>query len=117
MHEFSKHPPTPRQHDRTDRARQRRCRAQKEEKERTKGTESLWLLEAPVRKIILQTHTPARTSQCWRVGGGGEFRLRGGVQGGGGCGGNPPPATLSFFRLFLHIERVTMKLTETPWRQ
>ena len=25
----------------------------------------LWLLEAPVRKIILQMHTPARTSQCW----------------------------------------------------
>ena len=29
-----------------------------------KGKESLWLLEAPVRKIILQVHTPARTSQC-----------------------------------------------------
>ena len=27
--------------------------------------ESLWLLEAPVRNIILQMHTPARTSQCW----------------------------------------------------
>ena len=26
---------------------------------------TLWLLEAPVRKIILQMHTPARTSQCW----------------------------------------------------
>ena len=25
----------------------------------------LWLLEAPVRKIILQMHTPARSSQCW----------------------------------------------------
>ena len=25
----------------------------------------LWLLEAPVRKIILQRHTPARTSPCW----------------------------------------------------
>ena len=25
----------------------------------------LWLLAAPVRKIILQMHTPARTSQCW----------------------------------------------------
>ena len=25
----------------------------------------LWLLEAPVRKIILQIHTPARSSQCW----------------------------------------------------
>ena len=37
----------------------------KEEKERTNGKESLWLLEAPVRKIILQMHTPARTSQCW----------------------------------------------------
>ena len=33
---------------------------------RTKGKESLCLLEAPVRKIILQMHTPARTSQCWR---------------------------------------------------
>ena len=31
----------------------------------TKGKESLWLLEAPVRKIILQMHTPARASQCW----------------------------------------------------
>ena len=29
------------------------------------GKESLWLLEAPVRKIILQMHTPARSSQCW----------------------------------------------------
>ena len=29
------------------------------------GKESLWLLEAPVSKIILQMHTPARTSQCW----------------------------------------------------
>ena len=27
--------------------------------------ESLWLLEAPVREVILQMHTPARTSQCW----------------------------------------------------
>ena len=26
----------------------------------------LWLFEAPVRKIILQMHTPARTGQCWR---------------------------------------------------
>ena len=45
----------------------RHCRrppAQKEEKERTKGKESLWLSDAPVRKIILQMHTPARTSQC-----------------------------------------------------
>ena len=25
----------------------------------------MWLLEAPVRKIILQMHTAARTSQCW----------------------------------------------------
>ena len=25
----------------------------------------MWLLEAPVRKIILQMHTPARSSQCW----------------------------------------------------
>ena len=39
------------------------CRAQKEAKERTKGKESLWLLEAPVRKMIRQMHTPARTSQ------------------------------------------------------
>ena len=51
--------------DRAGHARQKRCRAQKEEKERTKGKESLWLLEAPVRKMILQMHTPARTSQCW----------------------------------------------------
>ena len=28
-------------------------------------SESLWLLEAPVRKVILQMHTPARTGQCW----------------------------------------------------
>ena len=35
------------------------------EGERTKGKESLGLLEAPVRKTILQMHTPARTSQCW----------------------------------------------------
>ena len=33
--------------------------------ERTKGQESLWLLEAPVRKMFLQMHTPVRTSQCW----------------------------------------------------
>ena len=26
---------------------------------------SPWLLEAPVRKIVLQRHTPACTSQCW----------------------------------------------------
>ena len=37
---------------------------QKEEKERKKGKESLWLLEAPVRRIILQMHTPVRTSRC-----------------------------------------------------
>ena len=36
-----------------------------ENKERKNGKESLWLLEAPVRKIILQMHTPARSSQCW----------------------------------------------------
>ena len=30
-----------------------------------KGKESLWLLEAPVRKMILQIHTLVRTSQCW----------------------------------------------------
>ena len=29
------------------------------------GKESSWLLEAPVKKIILQMHTPAHTSQCW----------------------------------------------------
>ena len=57
-------PPPPSQ-DRADRARRKRCRAQKEEKERTKGKESLWLLEAPVGKIILLMHTPVRTSQCW----------------------------------------------------
>ena len=51
--------------DRADRARRKGCRAQKEEKERKKGKESLWLLEPLVRKIILQMHTPARTSQCW----------------------------------------------------
>ena len=47
-----------------DRAREKWCRVQKVE-ERTKGKESLWLSEAPVSKIILQMHTPARTSQCW----------------------------------------------------
>ena len=26
---------------------------------------SLWLSEAPVREIVLQMHTPARSSQCW----------------------------------------------------
>ena len=31
----------------------------------TEGKESLWLFEGPVRKMILQMHTPARTSQCW----------------------------------------------------
>ena len=45
-------------------ARQKWCRAQKEAKEGTKGKESWWLLEAPVRKIILQMHPPAHTSQC-----------------------------------------------------
>ena len=54
-----------REEDRADRARRKRCRAQKEEKERTKGKESECLLEVPVRKIILQMHTQARTSQCW----------------------------------------------------
>ena len=48
-----------------DCTRRKWCRAQKEAKERTKGKESLRLLEAIVRKIILQMHTPARTSQCW----------------------------------------------------
>ena len=51
--------------NRADCARRKWCRAQQEAKERTKGKESLWLLEAPVRKIILQMHTPARTSWCW----------------------------------------------------
>ena len=51
--------------DRAERTRRKRCRAQKEKKERENGKESLWLLEARVRKIILQMHTPARTSQCW----------------------------------------------------
>ena len=32
----------------------KRWRAQKEKKERKNGKESLWLLEAPVRKIILK---------------------------------------------------------------
>ena len=50
------------------------CRAQKEEKEekeRTKGKESLWLLEAPVRNMILQMHksvlesaNPRMDSEC-----------------------------------------------------
>ena len=53
------------QQDRADSTRRKRCRAQKENKERKNGKESLWLLEAPVRKIILQMHTPARSSQCW----------------------------------------------------
>ena len=53
-----------RQQGRADRARRKCCRAQKEAKEKTKGKETLWLLEALVRKIILQMHTPARTSQC-----------------------------------------------------
>ena len=35
------------------------------EQGRDEREESLWLLEAPVRKTILQMHTPARTSQCW----------------------------------------------------
>ena len=34
-------------------------------KGKEKWEESLWLLEAPVRKIILQMHTPARSNQCW----------------------------------------------------
>ena len=53
------------QQDRADRARRKWCRAQKENKERKNGKESLWLLEAPVRKIILRMHTPARSTQCW----------------------------------------------------
>ena len=44
---------------------QRRSPKMQEAKERTKGQESLWLLEAPVRKMIRQMHTPAHTSQCW----------------------------------------------------
>ena len=50
-------PPPPQQ--------QKWCRAQKQATERTKEKESLWLLEAPVRKRILQMHTPAHTSQSW----------------------------------------------------
>ena len=34
-------------------------------KAKDKGKESMWLLEAPVRKMILQMHTPACTSQWW----------------------------------------------------
>ena len=55
---------TNQQQDRADRARRKRCRAHKN-KERKNGKESLWLLEAPVTKIIVQMHTPARSSQCW----------------------------------------------------
>ena len=51
-----------REQDRADCTHKKQCRAQKEEKERK---ESLRLLEAPVRIITLQMHTPARTSQCW----------------------------------------------------
>ena len=58
-------PPPPPPPPRADRTRRKRCRAQKEEKERTKGKESLWLLEAPVREMIRQMHTPVHTSQCW----------------------------------------------------
>ena len=60
MHQNQNQNPAPPQ-----RARRKRCRVQEEEKERTRGKESLWLLEAPVRKIIPQMQTPARTSQCW----------------------------------------------------
>ena len=48
-----------------DNTRQKPCRVQKEEKERKNGKESLWLLEARVRKTTLHVHNPARTSQCW----------------------------------------------------
>ena len=41
-------------------------RVQKEAKKRTEGKEAWWLSEAPVRNVILQMHTPAPTSQCWR---------------------------------------------------
>ena len=51
--------------DRADRTRRKQCRAQKENNERKNGKESLWLLEAPVRKIIVQMHTRVRSSQCW----------------------------------------------------
>ena len=43
----------------------------------------------------------------------------GGPKGGGrgGCGGDPPPGDPEFWGgLFLHIKRVTVKLTETPRR-
>ena len=39
--------------------------AQNDNKERENGKESLWVLEAPVRNMIPQMHTAARSSQCW----------------------------------------------------
>jgi hypothetical protein len=47
--------------------RQGRPRGAERRRRQRKGQEkeSLWLSEALVRKIILQMHTPARTSQCW----------------------------------------------------
>ena len=45
----------------TENSAERRRRRRKGKK----GKNHLWLLEAPVRKTILQMHTPARTSQCW----------------------------------------------------
>ena len=54
-------------------------------------------------------HHPKVSFREWRVGGGG---------GGGPRGGTPPQETLSFCEgFFLHIDRVAIKLTETPWCQ
>ena len=58
-------PPPPPSQGRADRGHRKWCRAQQEAKERTKGKESLWLLEARVRNMILQMHIPVRTSQGW----------------------------------------------------
>ena len=52
-----------------NRTRRKRCRVQKEEKERTKGKESLWLLEAFVRKSRKSsTCTPQRAQVSAGVG-------------------------------------------------
>ena len=56
-----------RSQDRADRARQKQCRAQKEENERTKGKESVRLLEAPVRKKSCRC-TPQRAQVSAGVG-------------------------------------------------
>ena len=50
---------------------------------------------------------------------GAEFSFkRGGSEGEGGLGGATPPPkeALSFCEgIFLHVDRVAIKLTETPW--